>query len=311
MVTMTELSQLILKDYQTRKRKKQKDQFIDLMQSHFPQLQVQQSRFMGNRNLILGDLKTASVIFAAHYDTCAQMPIPNFIAPKSILLSSLYSLLLVIPALLITLALDILIGLLISNFWVNYVANLVILAGLLVLMLAGKANNHTANDNTSGVITVLEIYQALTDEQRRKAAFVLFDNEEIGLIGSTLFRKQYKAETENTLLVNFDCVSDGDHILLALSKDAQKHQEAIAKAFTPTESKLILIENAEKIFYPSDQMGFPVSVAVAALHHKKGIGYYMSRIHTKKDVIFDEANITLLTNAAITLIPNIAESAPE
>ena len=66
-----------------------------------------------------------------------------------------------------------------------------------------------------------------------------------------------------------------------------------------------MMENLKKVYYPSDQAGFPVAIAVAALKHKKGIGYYMDRIHTKRDTNFDESNITYLTQHTIQFIETL------
>ena len=52
---------------------------------------------------------------------------------------------------------------------------------MLLLMMFGPANRHNSNDNTSGVITVLEIMSTLPENLRDKVCFVLFDLEEAGL----------------------------------------------------------------------------------------------------------------------------------
>ena len=41
---------------------------------------------------VLGDPETAKVVFSAHYDTCARLPFPNFIAPKNLLVTLGYTL---------------------------------------------------------------------------------------------------------------------------------------------------------------------------------------------------------------------------
>ena len=218
---MTDLSEKILQEYQVRKSKKQKDAFIALLQEHYPDLIVEQSGFIKSRNLILGDVSTANTVFSAHYDTSAKLPIPNFIAPKNVLVSLLYSLLLLLPMMLVLFLLNFPLNLLLPHdFWVHYVVTLITAGLLMSLMIAGPSNKHNANDNTSGVITLLEIYSRLTDEQKAQTAFVFFDNEEIGLLGSSQFKKKHEKEMEDKLLINFDCVADGDYFLLAVTKDA-------------------------------------------------------------------------------------------
>ena len=71
------------------------------------------------------------------------------------------------------------------------------------------------------------------------------------------------------------------------------------------EDKNIMVEKGEKVFYPSDQIQFKQNVAVASLKYKKFIGYYMDRIHTSKDTIFDKRNIELLSEGAVSLIDAI------
>ena len=106
---------------------------------------------------------------------------------------------------------------------------------------------------------------------------------------------------EDKLLVNFDCISDGDTILLALKKQAEKYRPHLEKAFVPNDRFKVDIRS-KGVFYPSDQSQFKCGVGVAALKYSKRLKTeYMDRIHTKKDVIFEEANIEFLTDCAITL----------
>lgn len=303
---MTELSRIVLESYQVRKTKKQKQGFAAFLQNYIPQLQVQESGLFKCRNLVIGDPAAARVILGAHYDTCPQLPFPNFITPKKPLLSVLYSVLMVLPYLIVILLSKQLLNLLHLDFWTEYWISLAAYIFLLLLILDGPANPNTANDNTSGVITLLEIYQALSPEQRENVCFVLFDNEEKGLLGSAQFRKKYKKEIKNALMINFDCVSDGDHFLLAVSKPAKKkYGEALESSFPCTDTKQVLQENLKKVYYPSDQAGFPMAVAVASLKYKKPFGYYMDRIHTKRDTVFEEANIDYLKEHTIQLIESI------
>ena len=303
---MTNVSRVILEDYQLRKTKKQKQAFIDMMHSQFPTLQVQTSGIPKCRNLVIGDPETAKVILGAHYDTCARLPFPNFITPKQPLLSIGYSLLIVVPVLGIVFALVWLLSRFISDpLLLSWISLLVYLL-FLFLILGGPANKHTANDNTSGVITLVEIYHRLTEEEKRKVCIVFFDNEEQGLLGSAQFRKIYKKDIKDKLMINFDCVSDGDTFLLGITKKAnQKYHVPLAQAYTPTDTKAVLLENLKKIYYPSDQAGFPMAIAVAALKYKKPFGYYMDRIHTKRDTVFQEENIQYLAERTVRLIGHL------
>jgi len=308
---MTELSQKILDTYQIRKTSKQKTAFIELLRQYIPSLIVESEGMIKTRNLVVGDVEKAEVILCAHYDTCAWMPVPNFIMPRNMIATLGYSLILIVPILLAVLLLNWLLGLVTADFWFHYWVSLICVIGFLYLMIAGPANRHTANDNTSGVVTLCEIYSQLSQEEREQVAFVFFDLEEAGLIGSARFRKKYKKQMRNKLLINFDCVSEGDHILLSVSKAAMgRYEKVIRAAFKDQDDKYFLIFPARKVYYPSDQANFDTTIAVAALKHRKGLGYYMNRIHTHRDTVFDKSNIDLLRRQIVDLIRRIPDNKP-
>lgn len=303
---MTPLSQKILENYQIRKSKKQKLAFIDLLREHFPDLKVQEGGIIKCRNVIIGDVESAKLVLTAHYDTCSVLPLPNFITPKKPLLTILYSLLLIIPLFLIVLLFNVVLNQLSNNYWLHYFISIALYFGLLALLVIGPANKHTANDNTSGVVTLCELLQTMTREERDKVAFVFFDHEETGLIGSYRFKKQYKQVMSDKLLINFDCVSDGDYLLLAATKAAaEAYGPQFEESFLSTDQKTVLLDKLEKIYYPSDHAGFPVALAAAALKHKPIIGYYMDRIHTARDTVFDETNIDLLCSGVRRLLEKL------
>lgn len=295
---MTELSKKIFNEYQVRKSKKQKDSFISLMKERYPQLKIEESKgIFHTRNLIIGDIDSSELVLTAHYDTCAVLPIPNFITPKNIFIFMLYQLFIMCLIIIVATVIEVLAMFAIGESAGTYVGILSILFMAWWTMF-GKANKHTANDNTSGVITLIEIMESMTDEQRKKTAFVFFDLEEAGLIGSNKFKKVHKSAMNDKLLINFDCVSDGDYIMLIKSKYVNKeYDELFRKAFTEKGSKTPLFEKSTNTIYPSDQANFKKSVAVASFKKHKLLGYYMDKIHTDKDRNFDEENITYIKEA--------------
>ena len=144
----------------------------------------------------------------------------------------------------------------------------------------------------------------MTPEQREKTALVFFDNEENGLLGSSCFAKFHKKDgLKEKLVINFDCVSDGDHLLLVRNKPAiRQYGKQLEAAFRSNGEKTVHLESSAKAFYPSDQVNFPVGVGVAALKKHKLLGLYMDKIHTKHDTAFDERNIRFLTGGTLSLI---------
>ena len=290
---MTEISKEILGKYQIRKSRKQKAAFIEFLCAHFPELKVETDALGFSRNIVTGDPDTAKVVFGAHYDTCAVMPFPNFIMPKSILMSILYGCLISIPIFAVSVLVGTLAGKILDDTGMASLFGYITLWVLLFLMIAGPENKHTVNDNTSGVITLIEMMSSMTEEERAQACFVFFDNEEKGLFGSSTFAKEHKKAMKEKLLVNFDCVSDGDYLMLIQNKKALEHEESLKSAFAEITDKTVLIERDKGIYYPSDQRNFKKNIGVAAFKKSK-IGLYMDRIHTPRDTVMDERNIEVL-----------------
>lgn len=306
---MTEISKEVIDNYQIRKTKEQKSAFISFLESFATakgyKFSVEKGDF-GCRNIVIGDLSTAKAVYTAHYDTCAEMPFPNFVAPKAQGLIMKYIFIL-------GFAVGIICGFMST---VNpepepfkwqiflYVFGGIVLVNLLIMLFSifGKANENTANDNTSGVTVLLNIINTLSKEQKPNVAFVFFDLEEVGMIGSSAFARKHKKEIRTKLLVNFDCVSDGEYMLFALREKAKPYKEAFEKAFQSNEKVTVDIATSG-VFYPSDQMNFPLGVGVAALKKSKRFSVlYMNRIHTKRDTVYREENISFLTNGAIKLL---------
>lgn len=303
---MTGISETILKDYMVRKTKAQKNRFIDYMKSALPELTVEEDK--KNRNLILGDVASAKVLLTAHYDTCVKMPFPNFITPTNFWLYLGYQLLITLPFLLLMFLVRDVAYLLTrwdsGSVLIGYFA---MLGALYYLMIGGPANPWTANDNTSGVITLVELHHAMPQALKDRVALVFFDNEESGLLGSAAFAKKHKKENlQQKLALNFDCVSDGDHFLFVLNKPAIKqYGDEFRGAFPATEKKNVLVESTAKAFYPSDQAKFPMNAAVAALNKSERWGLYMDKIHTDQDRVFDTDNIIFLRDGTLRLLEEL------
>ncbi len=309
---MNDFSREILDALQVRKSKKQKAHFRARLRAfaaeHGYTYREERGAF-GAKNAIIGDPTTARVTFTAHYDTCPVLPVPNFITPKRFSIYLAYQLLLTVGIFAVAILIDVLALLLLSLFGVpdavmdavsaplSTVSFLVVFA----LLLFGPANRHTVNDNTSGVITLVEIMAALPPELRETAAFIFFDLEEVGLLGSAGYASKHKKEMKNKLLLNFDCVSDGDHILLALQKGAAPYADILRASYTQTDD--CTVEICKKgVFYPSDQANFHAGVGVCALKYSKILKtHYMDRIHTPRDTVMRKENIRTLTERSVRL----------
>lgn len=310
---MTPLSQIIFNDYQIRKTKKQKAAFRGWLCEELTKLGYapQVETCSTANNVVAGDPERAKLLLTAHYDTCAVLPFPNFITPRNFFFYLLYQLLLLIPIFAIPFLAEIGVLLLWEDCPLWFALGLVyaVLIFEMWWLMFGKANRHTANDNTSGVLTLVEIAQALPPEDRDRVCFVFFDNEEKGLFGSSAFAKKHKEAQKNALVLNFDCVSDGDSIQFYPAKAVKKDGaalERLERAFPAAAGKTTEVVRSFG-FYPSDQARFKRGVGVCALKKAPILGYYMDRIHTGRDTVLMEENIMLLRDGALRLAASLAE----
>lgn len=267
---MEQLRGALLGPHEVRRAFRQKTAFIDWARAYAEGLGVrvtveESGRVIRSRNLVFGDADRARTIITAHYDTCAWMPTGAVTTPGCW------------PLLLLT-----------------ELAQLVLLLPLLAIMFFGVSNPHTANDNTSGVLLVLLLMARLKD--RPDVAFVLFDNEETGLWGSQAFMKAHP-QAARRFLLNLDCVGDGDTLLFTGMPRGLRMPQAVRlqkamEAAAPQYGMRTADGAFPKWLYPSDQMLFPRGTAFAALKGKKLL--YLNRIHTPRDTVLEERNISCL-----------------
>jgi len=306
---ITKLKELLLEQHQVRKTNAQKQAFIDWAISYAKEREIEArveagGKWIDSRNIVFGDVGHAHTIVTAHYDTCARMLLPNFSTPGCLPLFALEQ--------------AVLTGLIVFGGWIAGKGAGVLLDGALPLwlsipvsiaagfagallilygMLAGPANPNTANDNTSGVLTVLLAMERL--KGKRGIAFVLFDNEEKGLFGAQAFIKAHP-QAARRFLLNIDCVGDGDTILYTGTKLSMKMPQA--KRFYAALEAAVAAKGMNAVsgefprwIYPSDQMLFPRGTAAAALKGKRIL--YLDRIHTVKDTVLEQRNIECLLQA--------------
>ena len=319
---MTETTKEIFEKHQVRINKKQKKNFRNYLETvctaNGYEYKEEKGMF-GAKNVVIGDVENAKIIYTAHYDTQPILPFPYIVMPKKPILTILLQCIFILGLLAIGILSANLICLVLKLCGVPiFILKIIfyILVGLVWLYLLlspylGVANKHTANDNTSGVTTLIDIMTSLPKTNRHNVAFVFFDLEELGLLGSYGFANKHKNIQKNSLIVNFDCVSNGKKILFVVLKKAKKYKDVLEKSFVS--SKDLEVEFASKwVYYPSDQSSFKCGVGVAALN-KKGKIEYLNKIHSSKDTIYQEENITFLVKGAKKLINelNKTENQPE
>lgn len=290
----------VLREFPVRKGKQQKAAFRQAVQGYYEELgydcQVEQGSF-GVRNLVIGDPEQAKYLITAHYDTCAALPFPNLITPCSFWLFLGWQLLLVLILCLPAGIIGGIAGLLLGDPELCVPLAYLLLLAELALMLVGPANRHNSNDNTSGVVALLETARALPPEERPQVCFVLFDLEEAGLLGSMAYRKRHRKASARQLVLNLDCVGEGSELVLfptkALKKDRTRMERFHALCGAADGRSITLWDRGFAV-YPSDQANFSRGFGIAALCRSSWAGLYLSKIHTKHDKTLDETNIAVL-----------------
>ena len=318
------LAAQLLGPHQVRKTRAQKRAFErfagDYAAAHGVPMRAEEGgRWVKSRNLVFGDVGRARVLITAHYDTCARLPLPNVMTPLCWPLIVLTQFVL-LPAALV--AVGLCAGALASAglraAGVGGMAAMLLaalafalgIAAAALLMIAGPANPHTANDNTSGVLLVLLAAAAFA--HRDDVACVLFDNEEKGLLGASAFAAAHPAAAGRAFLVQCDCVGDGDTLLYtgaqaALASPQGKRMADALCACARGAGLRVRIAPMPGAFYPSDQLCFARGTALAALRGRNLL--YLSDIHTARDVTLDRRNIRCLLGALRAFLGEDGEKA--
>ena len=267
---------------------------------------VEQAKSMGyearveaikeHHNVVIGDPETAQAIFTAHYDTPAAFFLPNLMTPRNRVFFHLRRVGMILLFILMAAAVGVPVYLLTGDGDTGFRVGWLVYMALVLSMMMGPANKHNVNDNTSGVAAVLETMARIPQEQRSKVAFILFDNEEKGLLGSKAYAKAHPTVKENGFVVNLDCVGDGDHVLLISSKKAREAASYAAltagmEAQSGRELHLFPMETSKG---SSDHRSFKTSSVVYACRVGKVIGFYCDKIHTSKDTVCEQVNLDFI-----------------
>ena len=298
----------VLNQFPVRKTKQQKQEFREAVQAYvtgmgYP-VAVEEGSF-GSRNIVIGDPEHAKILVTAHYDTPAGFLLPNFVTPCNLVVFLAYQFAVVGLLVIVSILAGVLVGVPFANPDLGSLVGVIVYWVLLLMIRFGPANKNNVNDNTSGVVTVLEIIRTLLPAHRDRVCFVLFDLEEAGLVGSASYRKRHKAATATQIVLNLDCVGDGNEILFFPSKKLKKDARQMAwlkRCCGYYGKKRIIVREKGFASYNSDHKNFPLSAGIGAFHRKKGIGLYLSRIHTSRDTILEETNVNILRACISTLI---------
>lgn len=310
------MQDVILEKYEVRKSNKEKSKFIDYIKVRLAEsgydiekdisIEEKGKWIFKSRNIIVGNPEKAKVLLTAHYDTCAVLPFPNLMSPTNPIIFIVWQLVVAFLLLFMAVLPAFIVALITDSGIVSYSIFMIFLWVILFHVMFGYRNRHTANDNTSGVITITRILENLPEEYREKVCVVYFDNEEKGLFGSSFFHDKHGEEVKDKILINFDCVGDGKHVVLLSKRKARKDKdyielisclEGIQKNYDVT----LLTRKMKPLMFGSDQMHFAKGVGVCALK-KSPVGMYVARIHTPFDTKCREENVNFLVEGVCEFV---------
>lgn len=261
-----------------------------------------------HNNVIIGNPSTAKAVFTAHYDTPCASLFPNLMTPRNKGLFYLYQSAIIFIFLAIALTPAIIIGMGILQSELAYAGIfLTLYFGLFILCFKAFTNKHNANDNTSGVATLLSIMDKLDGGKLQEIAFILFDDEEKGLLGSKAYAKAHKTEMQDKLLINFDCVGNGKEILFIAKPKAEENAyfAPFQKSFKSNQEFSVAFYSQKGSVANSDYKKFEQGVCCVACKKGKNGLLYTPYIHTGKDVVADGNNIEYLAQSTVNFIESI------
>ncbi len=260
-----------------------------------------------HNNLVVGDPLTAQMTVTAHYDTPARGVFANRMMPRSPVRFWLRQIGMIFGYIAMSMVVGVPVGILASNVQIGYVVTWAVYMALVLMMLYGPANKHNVNDNTSGVAAILEAMARIPADKRDRVAFILFDNEEKGCCGSKAYAKAHKDFKRESLVLNLDCVGDGEHLLVLCSEKAKQTAAfaALQDALVDGQERQIHHFPLKGSVYNSDQKNFDCAAAICACHLGKGGCYYTDRIHTKKDTVCEQANLDVLAEGIASAVQHL------
>ena len=308
-------AETLLTKFQIRMWKKQKLPFLDYCKAEFAKLGYDDSEIavhhnrnmfgFASRNLVVGK-PDADILFTAHYDT----PGNNGFLLFGSRLWGMTGTVVILPMFFVAIWLlrgQIAIPATI-DFFIQIVLDILFIILLLTFFVQNKYN---FNDNTSGVIGVFKMASIIGNdpELRQKCAFVLFDHEEVFLLGSRAFskwRKKHHPEKTNSTVINFDCIGNGD-LLNVMTKIKHEGWHKIAD-FLKTEGFNVIKTRNTLISANSDHSVFRKGISLSFWMRSLLGPIFIPRIHTKKDNICDINKIELLCSSVYKYINKLGNS---
>lgn len=269
--------------------------------------QVEQNDKGRQQNIVVGDPEQAEVIFTAHYDTPANILLPDIQIPRNYPVYLLHQIAVIGGMLLLSLIVGAAAGLASQSGDVMLLSFFGAFLALLLVQIHGPANKNNVNDNTSGVAALLEMMAIIPEESRPKAAFILFDNMEKGRKGSRAYARDHLEVQHTRFVVNLDSVGVGETLVVSAPSLAVRLPQ-----YTMLEKLLAAQKEMEARFYSSvttrgnsDFRSFKCGVGITAYRNVSGVGLYLGDLHTARDIQADQGNIQCLARVLSTLVQQL------
>lgn len=293
-----------LLDIRKRFNRYEKTKFLNIVEKKLSELGYETERKKFVNLLVSENLETKNnnpeYIFIAHYDTGTIMPFWMNWLMKLIGVNR-QILMIVFTVGLISYLIPFVEG------YDPFIGRILSLIFVISLLLAFIPNRRNLDDNTSGVIALLNLAKRFKEEGLDNAKFVFVDNEELGLFGSSAHKRYLERNSfisKSCKVISIDCVggSGKTPLIIRNSKSdyASLFQDAIGKGFDKCEM-------VKMLFPASDNYSFKNYGAINISFVDKTIipnGYYIKDIHSYKDKKIDLEKIDKLCDIITEMVVN-------
>lgn len=325
---MNKVAQVFLHEHGARMTRGHKSKFRDFITNLSKSLGYEskvEDCFLA-KNVVVGDPKSAEIVLTAHYDTPPNMPfdvIMKQIVGLGVGTAALTG-----------------VGMFFTEYAVNNCAPDMMdkmldvsrafslipqfatfgFAGLGAYSMgfAGGENKRNYDDNTSGVLTLISLmnyYKTLPSEEKKKIAFVFFDNEEKGLIGSLCYRARHSLDgafgkckrVKDQNFINFDCVGVGKRVnLYYTGNDIKPLVHSLAESFESQDKDGYSLKlNKSNLNSMSDHVSFMGTNGNVMVLCDDENDKVTNHIHSKKDTKLVLDNIGMVSDMAADTINKV------
>ncbi|WOO86954.1 M28 family peptidase [Mollicutes bacterium LVI A0039] len=274
------MKEKIFTEHANRFSSKRKQNFrtalISELEAHGYEVTIHKS-IRGN-NIYFGNIDS-KYILTAHYDTATNMtvvyPFIKYFGNRIGQVVLLLVLLGILP--------------IFTNLLDPWLASMIFLVAALTLLIGLLIpNKYNYNDNTSGVLTLLE--HAIRHKDNPNFFYALTDNEEKGLFGAYALKSYLnkRGKFQGKYNINVDCVGIGDTFALCCGKKSKYLNRSVTKCneHTPVLSFATSLFTSDHVVF--GEKGIMISKLNRAKFAKD---YYIPNLHTNKDKEFDWNNI--------------------